>query len=71
MGPIQTSTIEMVATALPCAIWLTPREVQLCLPFHLHRGTVRAILAILVRQGRALCEGDMLQKVYRRPGSPS
>jgi len=60
-------TIDMVAAALTVTA-LTPRQIEPLLPVDLHRTTIRSVLHLLVRDGRALAEGDILQKRYRRSG---
>ncbi len=61
-------TIRMVEAVLTPAIWLTAREIQLCLPRPLARGTVRNVLDILISQNRALADGGRPIKWYRGPG---
>lgn len=64
MASYRRSTIDMVASVLTPSCWLTPREVEKVLPFHLHRNSVRAVLGILVSEQRAVVEGDVSQRRY-------
>lgn len=59
------ATIERVAGELSRETARTPRAIETRLQFYLSRSTVRAVLAHLVREGRAIADGDIYQKRYR------
>lgn len=64
--PFQPATIDMVASALPADRYVTARALEGALPVDLARGSIRAILLQLVREGRAAVAGDITQRRYRR-----
>jgi hypothetical protein len=68
MAAYHPATIDMVAAALTHVL-LTPREIEPLLPIDLHRTTIRSVLHLLVRDGRALAEGDIYQRRYRMAGA--
>lgn len=59
------ATIEAIAQAIPVDIAMTPREIEARLLIYHSRSTVRAVLSQLSREGRAVAEGDILQRRYR------
>ena len=67
----QPSTIEMVAAALASAGAVRPHQLQPHMPFHLSGSTISAVLLIMVRDGRAVAEGEPGQRRYRAAGQPS
>lgn len=71
MASYRPETIDRIAAALTPSIWLRASEVRSCLAEpYLATHTVRCVLHILVRQGRAVVEGDGSRKWYRGAGSP-
>ena len=66
MATYNQATIECVAQALCRKHFLTPREIQMRIELHYHRGTIRGALAQLVQDGAAEVLGDIYQKRYRR-----
>lgn len=67
-GPFLAATIDMVASALPADRYVTARDLEGTLPVDLARGSIRAILLQLVREGRAAVAGDVTQRRYRLNG---
>ena len=63
------STIATIVQAIPTDTLLSVREVEMLLPFHYSRGTIRGVLGHLAREGRARVEeeisGQLLIKRYR------
>jgi hypothetical protein len=69
MSTFPPTTIALIASAILPGVPVTARELELSLPFHYCRGTVRGVLAHLAKEGRLCFEevqrGQCLQKVYR------
>jgi hypothetical protein len=65
MKNFHSATIERVAAELSSDTARTPRAIETRLQFELSRSSIRDVLAILVRAGRAIEEGDITQKRYR------
>ena len=71
MASYRPETIDRIAAALTPSIWLRASEIRNCVPGpYLATNTVRSVLHILVRQGRAVVDGDGYRKWYRGAGSP-
>lgn len=65
MSRIAAATIERIADELSTATARTPRAIETRLQFYLSRSTIREVLGHLVREGRAIADGDIYQKRYR------
>lgn len=62
------ATIEAIAALLPSTIGMTPRELAALASVALSGASIRRILLLLVRAGRASFEGEMGQRRYRLSG---
>lgn len=68
------ATIALIAAAIPLDTAVTARQIEALLPLHYCRSTVRGVLALLAREGRAAVEEVEIaqyrgQKIYRLTGA--
>lgn len=71
MSSFARTTLDRVAAVLTPSIWLTSREVQICLGVRtLSRSALRNILQLLAAERRAVVD-NTFPKYYRAPGFPT
>jgi len=70
MAAFARTTLDRVAAVLTPAIWLTSREIHICLgAMPPSRSALRNILQLLAAEQRVVVD-DTFPKHYRAPGRP-